>query len=281
MHLLAEVWEQYSIARYQAKRIIRKSRKTDQSFEMPVLRDVVEDREITDEVDIGVLNIPVKQIVGVVSDREKEYYTADFLPIPSEYSDFAENWTRLYMEHLSDRGLEEPICCYEYLGKFYVIDGKKRVSVLKANGAAMVKAEVIRLLPALSDDVQIRCYYEFIRTFEKTRLYQISFSQPGQSDGFLTAIGYDPEHVWNDSDRYSFIFNWYSFVQAFELAFDDCMNLTVADAVQVLLKSYTYSELKKMHTWHLAELMQDAWEEMNQITGSNFSNSNVVFCEAS
>lgn len=281
MHLLAEVWEQYSIARKQAMRMIRKYRKSNQSIDMPLLRTDIKGKEIIDEVDIGTLNIPVKQIVGVVSDREKECYTADFLPLPSEYSDFAENWTRLYMEHLSDRGLEEPICCYEYLGRFYVIDGKKRVSVLKANGAAMVKAEVIRLLPALTDDVIIRCYYEFIETFEKTGLYQIAFSLPGQSDDFLKAIGYDPEYVWNESDRYSFIYNWYSFVHAFELAFDGCMNITVADAVQVLLKSNTYSDLKKMHSWNLAEQMENAWEEMSQIASLYFVNGNDSFCKAS
>ena len=38
MHLLAEVWEQYSIARKQAMRMIRKYRKSNQSIDMPLLR---------------------------------------------------------------------------------------------------------------------------------------------------------------------------------------------------------------------------------------------------
>ncbi|MBR2890618.1 MAG: hypothetical protein IKC09_10135 [Oscillospiraceae bacterium] len=269
MRLLTEVWEQYSVAQNQAKRNVRRCARTSMETALPMLDAVVDRVKAAGEENLGVLNIPVKQIVGIASDIDKENYTADFLPLPSIKSEFAKKWTQLYMEYLTDRGMVDPIQCYEYLGKFYVIDGKKRVSVLKTNGAMMVKAEVTRILPVMTEDPQIQSYYEFVRTFEKTGLYQIKFTQPGNTDEFLKAIGYTPDHVWNESDRYSFIFNWYPFERALEVAFDGLLNITTADAVQILLKNHSYAELRNMPSCMLAELLQDAWLDMYRISNSD------------
>lgn len=281
MRLLTEVWEQYSVSQNQAKRNVRRCVRSGMETALPTLESVVDRTKSAGEVDMGVLNIPVKQIVGIASAGDNENYTADFLPLPSAKSEFADEWTKLYMEHLSDRGLVDPIRCYEYLGKFYVVDGKKRVSVLKVNGATMVKAEVTRIMPVVTEDPEIRSYYEFVRTFEKTGLYQIKFTRPGKVDEFLQAIGYAPDRVWNDSDRYSFIFNWHSFERAMKVAFDDTLNITTADAVQVLLQKHSFFELKKMPSWTLAELMQDAWQEIYQISDPNFRIHNVITRKAS
>lgn len=270
MRFQAEVWERYSISQNKAKRAVRKAVANGAESTLLLMQSVLDENKIVNKVELGEVNIPVNQIVGVASNEDREYYTADFLPLPSVESGFAEKWTRIYMEHLTDRGLEEPIRCYEYLGKFYVIDGKKRVSVLKADGTIMVKAYVTRIMPEKSEEDRIRSYYEFVDTFEKTGLYQIAFSQPGKTKAFLNAIGYEQDYVWTDSDRYSFIFNWYSFEHAMKIAFDGLLNITTADAVMVLLKDHAYADLIKLHSWTLAEMMQDAWLDMYQISNPNF-----------
>lgn len=266
MRFQTEVWERYSVSQNRAKRTVRRAAANGAQTSLPVLESVLDKTKVAGEVDLGVLSIPVNQIVGIASDSDREIYTSDFLPLPSVKSGYAEKWTQLYMEHLSDAGLAEPISCYEYLGAFYVVDGKKRVSVLKADGTMAVSASVIRILPVKTEDPKIQSYYEFVRTFEKTGLYQIAFSQTGKADSFLKAIGYDPDHVWNESDRYGFIFHWHPFDRALKAAFDGYLNITTADAVQVLLKNHSYAELKKMPSWTLAELMQEAWLDMYQIS---------------
>ena len=155
MRFQTEVWERYSVSQNRAKRMVRRGAE----MTLPVFESVLEKTKVAGEMDLGVVEIPVNQIVGIASDSDRENYASDFLPLPSIKSEYAENWTRLYLEHLSDAGLREPIRCYEYLGKFYVVDGKKRVSVLKDNGAAMVKAAVIRILPAESEEAEIQSYY--------------------------------------------------------------------------------------------------------------------------
>lgn len=281
MRLLTEVWEQYSVSQNQAKRTVRRGVRAGMETALPMLDAVVNRAKCAGEVDLGVLDIPVKQIVGIASECEKENYAADFLPLPSVNSEFAQVWTQLYTEHLSDRGLVEPIRCYEYLGEFYVIDGKKRVSVLKVSGSTLVTAYVTRILPVETEDSRIKSYYEFVRTFEKTRLYQIAFSQPGKTEAFLQAIGYEPDYVWNDTDRYGFVFYWHSFERALKLAFEGHLNITTADAVQVLLKKHSFLELKKTPTWTLAELMQEAWKEIYQIADSNLGFRDAAMQKAS
>lgn len=273
MQFQTEVWEQYYASRKKAKRLLQMGARKSVAATLPLLETVLDVKNVDKEVEVGVVTIPISQIVGLASARDRDCYAGDFLPLPSAKSEFAENWTRLYMEHLSDQGLRDPICCYEYFGQFYVIDGKKRVSVLKINGMSTVQATVIRILPAKSDDLKTRCYYEFLQTFEKTRLYQIAFSGTGRADAFLRAIGYDPNHIWSESDRYSFLFTWHSFEHAVKNALGDSLNITTADAVSVLLQKYTYSGLRKMYPWTLTRLMGEAWFDLYQI--SNISNAVV------
>lgn len=268
MRFQTEVWERYSEAQNRAKRTLRKK---EVENTLCTLEAVLEQEKTAGEVELGVYEIPVNRIVGIASDSDKECYTAEFLPLPSIKSGFAEKWCNLYLEHLSDKGLLEPIRCYEYLGKFYVVGGKKRTSVIKVNGDMLIRAEIIRILPAETEDPKIQSYYQFVRTFKKTGVYQIAFSNPCDLDAFLESMGYDPNYVWTDSDRWGFHFRWYPFERGLKLAFNGYLNITAADAVKVLMKKYPYAELKQMPSWTIAELMQESWRELYKISNPNFT----------
>ena len=56
-----------------------------------------------------------------------------------------------------------------------------------------IKAYVNRIMPEETDEPQIQSYYEFIKTYEKTGLYQIAFWQVGNADRFLEAGRKDAE----------------------------------------------------------------------------------------
>lgn len=270
MRFETEAWDLYSVAQNKARRTVRKNIAKGVEAKLPVLESVLDQENVAREVDLGVVNIPVDQIVGVASDIDRDTYVADFLPISSIQSEYAQKWAQIYLEHLSDSGLAEPIRCYEYLGAFYVIDGKKRVSVLKAHGEMMVKAHVVRIMPEYSEDPKIQAYFEFMQTYEKTGLYQIAFTQIGKAESFLKALGYDNDYVWNDTDRFGFIFNWYPFERALKLAFDGGLNISTADALFVLLKNHSYAELRQLPSWTLAELMQEAWVDMYRVANRDF-----------
>ena len=281
MRFQTEAWERYSVIQNQAKRVVRKDTFNGQDAALPTLESVLDQSKVAGEVDLGVVDIPVNQIVGIASDNDRDIYTSDFLPLPSIKSEYAQKWVQLFVENLSVAGLAEPIRCYEYLGKFYVADGKKRVSVVKALGSMMIKAYVIRIMPVKSDEPQIQSYYEFIKTYEKTGLYQIAFSQAGNADRLLEALGYNPDHVWDEMDRYSFMFYWYPFERALRVAFDGHLNITTADAVLVLLKNNSIAELRKLPSWTLAEMMQDARFDMYQVSNSNDQTSEPLIKKVS
>lgn len=281
MRFETEVWDRYFEVQNQAVRTVRKNADKEVDISLPVLEDVLAQKNVAGEVELGVLDIPVNQIVGTAYDSDRETYVDDFLPIPSARSEYAQKWTQIYLEHLSDAGLAEPIRCYEYLGAFYVIDGKKRVSVLKAHREMAVKAYVTRILPVQSEDPKIQAYYEFMRTFEKTGLYQIAFSQPGMAEDFLRALGYEPDYVWNESDRFGFLFHWYPFARALKLAFDGTLKITTADALMVLLKNHSYAELCKQPSWILAEMMQEVWFEMYNVHNPNYQIRSFAYKRAS
>ena len=258
MYFQSEIWKQYTACRKHAMRLVRNGANKGMGATLPTLESILDRDKVEKEVELGVVSIPVDRIIGVATDRDQAGYAGAFLPISKEDSEFAENWARLYMEHLSSHGLAEPIVCYEYFGKFYVVDGKKRVSVLKANNASTVNAAVIRILPVLADDVESRCYQEFLQTYEKTGLYQIAFSQPGKASDFLKALGYTTDHVWSEMDRYHFMFNWHSFDIAFRSLPQNCAGITTADAMAALFENHSYSKLIKLEPWKIADLMRQA-----------------------
>lgn len=265
MHFEAEAQALYHQVHGLAQRNKRKAAKQGMNPYLTEMDTCLVDMVTAEKVDVGVLEIPVNQIVGNAAGLDKYLYESGFLPLSPIGSEYAGQWCQLYMDYLSDEGIRDPIICYEYLGRFYVVDGKKRVSVLKCCGASTVKAAVTRFLPTKSDNEEIQRYYEFLDAFEKTRLYQISFTQPGSFPKLQKALGYDVDHVWTEGERFSFMFAWHGIEQAFQQAFRGCMNVTTADALLVLLEDHTYKQIRNTPPWILARLFQAAWKKLHII----------------
>ena len=78
---------------------------------------------------------------------------------------------------IRDRGFSDPITCFEYMGRFYVQEGHKRVSVLKSYGAPYIQGYVTRIIPSYSNDPAVQIYYEFMRFYQLCGQYQITFRQ--------------------------------------------------------------------------------------------------------
>ena len=262
MRFKAEARALYYNAYHLGKKNKHRSGKQGSDPHLVELDAILDEKMVAGKVDVGVLEIPVDQIVGVANAVDKELYTHDFMPLTPTGTEYADQWCALYQHYLSDEGIRCPITCYEYLGRFYVLDGKKRVSVLKSHGAATICAAVTRILPVKTEDEEIQRYYEFLDAFEKTRLYQVAFTQPDSFPKLQKALGYDADHVWTEGDRFSFMFNWYGIERAFQQAFGGYMKVTTADALMVLLEDYTYDQIRKTQSWVLARLFQAAWKKL-------------------
>lgn len=258
-----EVQELYLNAYGKGISSLRKTEKEGAPMHLQVLEATLDKTRVAYKTDLGVMEIPVSQIVGVLAANGKQQlYTPDFLPLSSPKSAFAQQWCQVYLEYLSDKGLRAPICCYEYLGRFYVQDGVKRVSVLKADGASTVSAQVIRLMPKYTKEQNVQRYYEFLHHFRLTRLYQVFFTRPGSFEKLQAALGHESNHRWDETDRFGFLFHWCTIENAFLKAYGHELTITAADALIVLLEHYTYAQIIKMPVWLLTRVFQAYWKEL-------------------
>lgn len=253
----AEARELYENVHTQARKVVNDIQKMSADPYLNDMDNEVDDSMITQKVDLGILEIPVRQIVGVASTYPDMEYTHDFKPLAQTNSEFAESWCQLYLEYLSDRGLREPIECIEYLGRFYVVDGKMRVSVLKAHGELRVNAHVTRWVPERSGDVQVKQYYDFLNYFPKTGLYQVFLSDAADFQHLQKAMGLAPEQVWTDTDRYHFMFTFISVERAHLELFGEYSSVTPADTFVALLKKYSFSQLRAIQPWDLVKVIAE------------------------
>ena len=114
---------------------------------LEVLDEILEDYETSGQEELGVIEIPADKIVGTKTRGRSDAFAANFLPLIGDKSEFSMKWQNLCQYHLGEAGIRDPIFCYEFLGRFYVQEGNKRVSVLKYFDAASIRGKVIRILP--------------------------------------------------------------------------------------------------------------------------------------
>ena len=125
---------------------------------LPVLDELLEGKEIVAEVSLGVMDIPLDKIVGTKTTGRTTAFSNQFMPLLPEKSEFAGKWAMLY-DHQIDEGIHDPIVVYEYMNKFYVQEGNKRVSVMKFVGAYSIASSVTRLIPKRSEEKDVKMYF--------------------------------------------------------------------------------------------------------------------------
>ncbi len=125
------------------KEVKLKSARDEDPF-LPALEEMLPNLNSLSETDLGSIRIDMDQVVGTRNAGRREAFSASFYPLLEEDSEFAAKWSHLAASHLKE-GIRDPITAVEYLNRFYVVEGHKRVSVLRFFGAATVRAEVRRL----------------------------------------------------------------------------------------------------------------------------------------
>ncbi len=155
---------------------------------LPSLEGLVKNAEIVSEVNLGIMEIPLKKIIGTYSHLRSICFAKNFLPLLNEETEFKTKWVALCEAHLTE-GIKHSIKVYEYLNWYYVIEGNKRVSVLKFFNAYSIYAEVIRLLPRKdNNDITVRNYYDFLKFNKATGLISVSFSKGENYDLLLKLL---------------------------------------------------------------------------------------------
>lgn len=219
---------------------------------LPELCDLMGTGKVTGAETLGTVEISVNQIIGVAGACGKDSYTTDFLPIASADSSFADTWREIYSDCLNEKEIS-PISCYEYCGQFYVIDGKKRVSVMKCQGASLMKANVIRVLPTDKDCKEPIAHYSFLESYQKTGLYQVCPCSKYTFEDLQTAMGHEKDYVWTNQDRYFMLFTLSTVECALKLCKLNKLAVNPIDALMLLVENHSYQEVIRMSSWQMAK----------------------------
>ena len=227
-----------------------------------VLDDILPTGILDTYQDLGLLEIPIDQIVGTKSAGRISAFSAGFFPLLPPESEFALKWVDLCVHHMGEEGIRDPILCYEYLGRFYVQEGNKWVSVLKAFGAARISANVRRILPRLSDEPQIRAYYEFLDFFKDTGIYAVQYRKPGDYARLAAAAGKHIGEKWSELECRMLTGYLHYFREAFYAADGKKLNLLPEEALLLWLQVHTYRELGEMTAPELKKSVAALWQDL-------------------
>jgi len=227
-----------------------------------VLDEILDEHMVTGRVDMGVIEVPTEQVVGTKSAGRRSAFASDFMPLLDMDTEFAQKWMALCAAHLGDEGIRDPIRCYEYMGRFYVQEGNKRVSVLKSYGAPTIPGYVIRVVPAWSDDPAIRAYYDFMASYRMTGLYRVYFSRPGSFAKLQAALGFEPDHIWTADERQHFVAGLTYFRDALRKQSPEELPVTPADALLVWLRVYSFEQLWSFSAAELTKSVAAVWPDI-------------------
>ena len=184
---------------------------------LPALEELLPHTSSLNEVDLGTTRIDMDQIVGTRTTARREAFSPSFYPLLEEGSEFAAKWSSLAASHVKE-GIRDSITAVEYLNRFYVVEGHKRVSVLRFFGASTIRAEVRRLLPPRSDEPEIAVYYEFLDFYKVTNINYIRFSRLGAYPAMLRLLCGEDLTPWDEDRRRGFFSDIVRFRKAFAVS---------------------------------------------------------------
>ena len=257
-----EAFEQYSYALKLGQKYYKSAVISGRYPYLQALDEVLDESMVVGRAEIGLVNIPSEQIVGVKSVGRRSALAGNFMPLLDTDSEFATKWIALCEAHLSDEGIRDPIKCCEYMGRFYVQEGNKRVSVLKSYHAPTIPGIVTRIVPEFSDDPAVQIYYEFMDFYRLAGLYQLNFSHSGSFAKLQAALGFAPKHVWTDEERRSFLSGYYYFKSAFDKLNVNKLAVTAADALLVWLQVFSFSDIKNQGPQELQKNLSTVWPDI-------------------
>ena len=93
---------------------------------LPVLDEILSYAQIQTEKKLGLQQVPLDKVVGTCTVGRTYSFAANFMPILPIKSEFALKWAHLADAQV-DEGIRDPIIAYEYMNKYYVVEGNKRV----------------------------------------------------------------------------------------------------------------------------------------------------------
>ena len=257
--------EDYKNALKSGQRAYRACVARGQSPYLAVLDDILVNVNIVAQEPLGLVELPAESIVGTKTSGRHTAFAPNFMPLLEPDTEFAAKWSNLCDAHL-DEGIHTPIIAYEFLNKFYVQEGNKRVSVLKYFDAVRIAGTVTRLIPERNDSLENRIYYEFLDFYKLSKVNDVHFSRLGGYAKLQTLVCKASGESWTDDDRLSFSAFYTMFRQQFLALGGGGLNLTAGDAMLVYLSVYRYADACESTPSQVKQNLEKLWDEVKVLT---------------
>ena len=225
---------------------------------LPVLDEILSQADIRTEQNMGLVHVPLEFVVGTSTLGRTYSFAANFMPILDEGTEFAIKWSNL-ADAQKNEGIRDPIKAFEYMNRYYVLEGNKRVSVLKYYNAVSIPAYVTRKIPKLSDDYDIRLYYEYMNFNEITGLCSVEFSKLGNANKLLALVGHKGR--WNEEVKEKFAKVMFDFSKVFNFRGGNRLSIKLGDAITVFMEVYGFKAMLKMSESEYNTNIIRVWKE--------------------
>lgn len=238
-----------------------------QSPFLPVLEEVEEELNALSRVPLGLVQIPLKKVVGTASKGRTNAFAANFMPILDPGSEFSMKWCVLY-EGIVEQGLNQPIKVLEYLNQYYLVEGNKRVSVMKFLDSVSIEAEVTRVMPRRTDAPENALYFELLPFCADSGVNDLWFSKPGSVAKLYALTGKTPGEKWTSEERSDFNAAYMRFRTEYKAreAVSDPKKLpaTTGDAFLIYLEACGYADAPKKFEPQLRGEVKALWGEFEK-----------------
>lgn len=211
---------------------------------LPALDEILPDCDTMTHRSMGMMEIPVELIAGTKTMARQNSFAPNFMPLLEPDTEFAMKWANLYQAQLSE-GFNSAIKAYEYLHRFYVQEGNKRVSVSRYLDMPTISADVIRIMPTEETLREYPDYEMFLRFYDVAPIYDIEFSWGGAYNEVAELLGLDLEHEWPEDTVKSLRNAYWMFQTAWQGLGDKLPDMPVGDAFIVYLRIYIRDALRQ------------------------------------
>ncbi len=258
-------YEDYSSAQKNGQKEYRKCIQSGEYPYLPILDEILSFTDVEYEINLGFNEVPLELIVGTKTKGRTKAFAYNFMPLLEAHTEFAHKWINLCTS-LQEEGLRDPIKVYEFMNRFYVVEGNKRVSVLKYMDAYSIPCYVTRVVPKRSESKENKIYYEFIEFYKITNVNYLTFSEEGRYASLLKEIGTPEGKTWTQDDRLEFNSVYTRFRSAFEAKGGKKLPITVGDALLAFITVFGYKETKEKLSSDIKTDLSKIWDEFLVLT---------------
>lgn len=256
---------EYSKARKLAQKAYRQDLIAGKNPYLQVLDELLPMAETVGESDLGLVEIPLSRVVGTKTAGRTRAFAGNFMPLLPETSEFADKWSSLYLSHISE-GIREPVIACEFMNFYYIIEGNKRVSVLKYSGAVSVSGYVTRIIPAPSDQPEVKIYYEYMDFYRVSGINTIYFSKEGSFPRLLRLLGKDASSPWSDEDKSRFSSAFLRFSEIFREKGGEKLSSTPGDCFLLYLNVYGWEGMLDKSMDQLRREITLLWPDLESLS---------------